>query len=266
MSETSNDLHPKRGATSLRDRLEREGELLFKWRSYTPLVPLALVVIWLLTGHTGTAVRSDTGVVLEFVCIAIGLLGVAIRVFTVGYAAKGTSGRTTESPRASLLSTAGPYSVVRHPLYVGNFLMWLAVGIYSQAWPVALLVIVFFWLQYERIAIAEEAYLRKQFGPLFENWAARTPAFLPRLRHWQPATTSFAWHTALRRERSGLLGLAAAFALLDAVRSFRVTGRVAVQATWLILLAVAVMFYLVLLPKARRRTPAASPLDAAPPA
>ncbi len=229
-------------ALALRDRLEREGSVLFKWRSFTPLLPLLAVLIWLVDNARPDSRNLTWG----WVCLAIGLLGVLIRVVTVGYAPKGSSGRTTEVPRASVLNTSGPYSVVRHPLYLGNFLMWLAVGCFSQAWPLALIAALLFLLQYERIALVEESVLRERFGPTFEAWAQRTPAFVPNPRLWRRPVTRFSWSTALGRERSGLLGLAASFALLDVVHSASVTGRVTLGGPWITLLGVAIVLYLAL--------------------
>lgn len=229
-------------AMTLRDRLEREGSVLFKWRSYTPLLPLVAVLIWLV----GNARSHDRGLTWGLVCLGIGLLGVAVRVVTVGYAPKGSSGRTTDVPRASVLNTSGPYSVVRHPLYLGNFLMWLSVGCFAGVWPLAVICALLFLLQYERIALVEESVLRQHFGESFEKWALRTPAFVPNPLLWRRPVTSFSWSTAIGRERSGLLGLTASFALLDMVKLASATGRVALSGPWLTMLGVTAAFYIVL--------------------
>ncbi|NLL27934.1 MAG: DUF1295 domain-containing protein [Bacteroidales bacterium] len=43
---------------------------------------------------------------------------------------KGISGKNTEKQIADFLNTKGMYSIVRHPLYLGDFLMWLGLFIY----------------------------------------------------------------------------------------------------------------------------------------
>lgn len=59
-------------------------------------------------------------------CIAVSLFGLLIRAVTIGFTPKGTSGRNTkEGQVAEVLNTKGIYSVVRHPLYLGNYFMWL---------------------------------------------------------------------------------------------------------------------------------------------
>src|SRR5689334_21586787 len=83
-------------------------------------------------------------------------------------------------------TTTGMYSLVRHPLYLGNYFLWLGVVLVSRVWWAPVLAILVFWLCYERIMFAEEAYLRQQFGDAFGEWAQRTPAVLPAFTHWRP--------------------------------------------------------------------------------
>ena len=98
---------------------------------------------------------------------------------------KDTSRRNTGRPQAETLNTTGLYSVVRHPLYLGNYLMWLGVALFPGAWWAPVIVSLVFWLYYERIMFAEEEFLRRQFGEHYTAWAAATPAFLPRLGRWR---------------------------------------------------------------------------------
>ena len=74
-----------------------------------------------------------------------------------------------------------------------------------------------FSLYYERIMLAEEEFLRAQYGKAFEDWAVRTPPFLPNFRHWVPPITPFNLWVVLRREYSSLLQLVLIFAALNVV-------------------------------------------------
>ena len=140
-----------------------------------------------------------------------------MRAYTIGCAAPGTSGRNREAQIAESLNTTGAYSLVRHPLYLANAVMWLGPLLYPrQAWPAAVLALGF-WLYYERIMFAEEEFLRGKYGQTFIEWAARTPAFLPNFRHWVPSNAPFNFRVVLRREYSGLLLLVLIFAALDAL-------------------------------------------------
>ena len=56
----------------------------------------------------------------EAACIALAFVGLAIRVFTVGFVPAGTSGRKHDGQIAETLNTTGIYSLTRNPLYLGN--------------------------------------------------------------------------------------------------------------------------------------------------
>ncbi len=83
--------------------------------------------------------------------------------------------------REHRLATTGPYAAVRHPQYVG-FLLIMA-GFLLQ-WPTLLTLVMFPVLAfaYTRLARSEEREVRKEFGTAYEQYAAATPGFVPRLR------------------------------------------------------------------------------------
>ena len=87
----------------------------------------------------------------------------------------------------SSLAMSGPYAHIRHPQYVAFVLILL--GFLFQ-WPTLLTLLMFpiLLVMYARLAITEEAEMRKQFGAEFEDYAARTPRFLPSLRKRLSAT------------------------------------------------------------------------------
>lgn len=220
---------------ALRDEMERSGLWLFRWRSYLPLFLLALVLAVLVAAARGASAPHHTG--WKVFCLCVGLAGLAVRGHTVGTTPPRTSGRNTRSQVADSLNTTGLYSVVRHPLYLGNYLMWLGVVLFPGVWWLAALVSLVFWVYYERIMYAEEAFLRGRFGTEFEEWAARTPAFLPRPRGWVPPRAPFSLRTALRKEYSGFLGLMAALGAEEVVWVRAATGRWMLSPSWAALLA-----------------------------
>ncbi len=57
--------------------------------------------------------------------MVISFFGLALRVIVVGHAPYGTSGRNTREQVADTLNTTGMYSIVRHPLYLANYLIIL---------------------------------------------------------------------------------------------------------------------------------------------
>jgi protein-S-isoprenylcysteine O-methyltransferase Ste14 len=77
------------------------------------------------------------------------------------------------------LVTAGPYRLVRHPIYTGMLGMLVATGIaITTWWWIAIGVAVFVAGTLVRTR-AEERLLRAQFGPAYDAYAARVPAFIP---------------------------------------------------------------------------------------
>jgi protein-S-isoprenylcysteine O-methyltransferase Ste14 len=201
----------------LREEMESAGRWLFRWRSYLPLALLALVIVVVWTGPDAHA-RPWYPEWLAF-CLAVAGAGQIIRALTVAYVPAGTSGRQTDGQVAEHLNTGGTYSLVRHPLYVGNFLMWLGPALYpANPWLAAVVVLVF-WLYYERIMFAEEEYLRRSYGLQYEDWAGRTPAFVPRLRGWTPPALPFSFRTVLRRELSSFFGMVSVFTALELVNN-----------------------------------------------
>jgi protein-S-isoprenylcysteine O-methyltransferase Ste14 len=215
----------------MREEFEAAGNWLFRRRGYLPLLlfPMLLVA----AGSAGAAAGgTGAGAAWTALCIALALGGLAVRVATVGFVPKDTSQRNTGQPQAEVLNTTGLYSVVRHPLYVGNFLMWLGVALFPRAWWAPVIVTLVFWLYYERIMFAEEEFLRRRFGTDYTAWAGSTPAFLPRLRGWRPPETRFSLLTVLRREHSSMLAVIASLSALQVVSELAATGRLALDPVW----------------------------------
>ncbi len=143
--------------------------LVFKYRSYTPLPFLLVMVVF----ARPTLMSMAIG-------FAIMMVGEAIRFWGVSIA--GSETRTTGSVGGTFLITNGPFAFVRNPLYVGNMLLYIGVGIMSMALFPWLLIVaaVWFYLQYTLIVSQEEEYLAGQFGADFEHYRHHVPRFVPR--------------------------------------------------------------------------------------
>jgi len=111
------------------------------------------------------------------------------------------------------LTTQGPYGVIRHPLYVGSFMMMIGFcvlindekNIYFILGPVLLM--------YLAKVFKEERLLAGKFGAPWQAYAAAVPRFIPRRL---PRTPFAAWSLQqwlgsreYRALVSGLLGLVA---------------------------------------------------------
>jgi len=243
------------------EQLGATGDLFFRWRSWLPLllVPLFLASFSGLAYPLGSH-RLD--LVWELACFGVSVLGLALRVATVGSAPRGTSGRNTRAQKATVLNTTGLYSVVRHPLYLGNFLIALGMSLFTRTWSLPLIVSLATLLYYERIAAREEAFLEGRFGPAFREWAARVPAAVPCLGAWRPAALPFSWERALGREFYAIGEMTAAFFVLDVLEDWMVHGHLALDPVWTVVAAAGGAFFVVMRARKKHRRRACRPRPA----
>ncbi len=199
---------------TLRQRLEHDGAWLFRHRSYLPLMTIPVVSASLLSFRY----LDDSPELNEWwqlFCLAISVSGLVLRVMVVGRAPVGTSGRNTREQVAESLTTTGPYSLTRHPLYLGNYLIFSGIALWPHIWWLFGLNTCLYALYYERIILAEEAYLRQKFGDSFERWATETPVIIPRLSGWRPSPVKFCWRTLLQREYNAFKLIVWSFRIMD---------------------------------------------------
>lgn len=233
------------GRMTLREEFEITGNWLFRWRSYVPLVLFIPLLVemrnfdWPMHSHWLQEVW-------ELMCLAVAFCGLAVRVLVVGHTPARTSGRGTREQVADTLNTTGMYSIVRHPLYLGNFLMWMGIALFCLDWRLLFIYVLAFWLYYERIMFAEEEFLRRQFGQQFLDWASQTPTFIPKLWGWQQPSLPFSWRNVLKREYTGLFMILFGFFALDAVEHFVMGDRPMPEPHWVMLLIAGAIIYVVL--------------------
>jgi protein-S-isoprenylcysteine O-methyltransferase Ste14 len=78
--------------------------------------------------------------------------------------------------------TEGIFKHCRNPLYVGNILMLLGVGILANSLVYVAIVIPLFLFIYQAIVLAEENFLRGKFGAGFDTYCSRVSRWWPNLR------------------------------------------------------------------------------------
>ena len=182
------------------------GAWLFRYRSFLP-VPLALILLLVRKGQVGGTLIVAGGILL----VGAGQL---LRLWAVRHI--GTISRT-RTTRYGPLMTAGPYAVVRNPLYVGNWLLWTGFTLWSRLlWmlPVAWLV---FFVQYRAIARWEASFIRSKYTTAYDDYARQVRAWLPR---WPPTSALrpllplHPWREVFFSERGTLLAVAVMAILL----------------------------------------------------
>jgi len=232
---------------TLRNQFEKQGGWLFRWRSYLPLVIFPVLFSALYSSEQLELLIGDTAEdIYEVACIALSFLGLGVRVFVAGFVPAGTSGRNTKAQLAERLNTNGIYSIVRHPLYLGNFLIFLGIAMLVPVWWFLLIFLLAFFLYYERIMYAEEAFLREKFGQEFEEWADRTPAFVPKFGNWQRPELRFSVRNVLRREYSAFFGIIAVSFLMELLGDIVDSEAFEWELAWMVFFALGFVVYVVL--------------------
>ncbi len=219
------------GSNMITQRMTDEGNWIFRYRGVLPLL-LVFPAAWSMADFRYLGESHELQHIWSWGCVAISILGYILRITTVGFVPRGTSGRNTLAQRADSLNTSGWYSVMRNPLYLGNFLIGLGFVSTSVDLLLVLVYVGFFWLYYERVISAEECYLEQKFGAEYKAWAAVTPVFLPEFHLWRKPEMSFCTKTVLRREYSALLLIGVVFWVIDTIGHLIAEKRFYMDVSW----------------------------------
>jgi protein-S-isoprenylcysteine O-methyltransferase Ste14 len=232
---------------ALREEFESQGNWLFRWRSYLPLLLLPLFIVALRESITFEKIFGNTAKnYFQMFCICVSFVGLFIRCLTIGYIASGTSGRNTKTQKAESLNTKGIYATVRHPLYLGNFIIFFGLVLFVKVWWFVIICSLLYWIYYERIMYREEEFLRKKFGETYITWAERTPAFLPKLNKWQRPDLTFSVKKVLQREYIGFFEIIACFTILHYALSYFNTNRFTFELGWALFFGFGLLSFIVL--------------------
>lgn len=122
------------------------------------------------------------------------------------------------------LAMQGPYSIVRNPLYIGNFVGVVGFGLAMGLPALAVMLAVTFGVLYPAVVAQEEIRLARLFGPEYEQYCASVPRWLPRWSAYEePATVV----VVTAKVRQGLLDgmwYLWAFAFVELVEVLREHG------------------------------------------
>ena len=224
---------------------EKQGNFLFKYRGQFPVLLFILSVPFVyLTDYSLFSYEEFN--LFMFISISISILGFFVRFYTIGTTPKGTSGRNTKEQVAEVLNSSGMYSMVRHPLYLGNYLIWLGISLASFNIYFAVIMSLLFWIYYERIMFAEERFLERKFGEDYLNWASKLPAFLPSILNFKKSDTNFSIITVLRREYASVLAALVGFTFIEVLRTYFSTNNWSISDCTVEILVVTIVLVLIL--------------------
>ncbi len=90
------------------------------------------------------------------------------------------------SQHSEALLADGPFRYVRNPLYIGNVLMAVGIGLLAS-WPGFVFIVVGNWFFVYRLVFREEAALRIAQGESYRAYCRAVPRFWPTLRPRVPS-------------------------------------------------------------------------------
>ena len=102
--------------------------------------------------------------------ISIILLGLATRMYASGFVLKNKE-----------LSTTGPYTFMRHPLYTGNIMILIGLCLINGFFWSFITAFIFLWFYYPTAIEYEDRKLQSLFPDTWEEWASMTPALMPKM-------------------------------------------------------------------------------------
>jgi len=232
---------------ALKDELRSQGNFLFKNRSYLPVL-IIVAGISVFVDTKLNSVNEPWMAYYDVACVLVGFFGLLIRILAVGYSSDNTSGRNTSAGQiADDINATGLYSICRHPLYVGNFFMWLGIAMFTLNFWFLIAFTFLYWLYYERIIFAEESFLIDKYGTKYTDYAVTVPAFIPELSKWKKPQNKFSWVKIIRQEKTGILNLFLMVYIFKSLGEFLTDGQYYnLQSYWFWGLVVGIVWYVII--------------------
>jgi protein-S-isoprenylcysteine O-methyltransferase Ste14 len=222
---------------------ENSGNWLFRRRSWLPVFMVVAGIIVMYLGNR-QAILFDMRD--ELIFLGVSLLGQIIRILTVGFTPKNTSGRNTVNGQiADELNVTGIYSLLRHPLYLGNFFMWLGPVLFLRSFSFTLIFGLLYWIYYERIMFAEEQFLRRKFGEIYDKWSENVSSFIPYSLKFIRPNLPFSVRNVLKREYNSFVNIFLIFGLLDLFRNYFLSERIYMTPMWIYIAVSAFVIWIV---------------------
>ncbi|MFT7029522.1 MAG: protein-S-isoprenylcysteine O-methyltransferase Ste14 [Marinoscillum sp.] len=223
---------------------------VFRYRGVLPIIMLFFAFVsiqnhgeWPFLVAIGSYSNNNFWIIL-----VAAFIGFFMRIITVGYTPKGTSGRNTVSQVAESLNTEGVYSSTRNPLYFGNLIIWLSLSAFTLSGLFLVIFIVLFIAMYRPIIKDEEAFLSRKFQDEYLNYRNRTPLFFPNIFLFNPSSRAFNWKKVLRKEKNGLAAICVLSSLFHLMWTLESVTFQAIANVWIFLVpgAIGVLSYLLI--------------------
>ncbi len=120
--------------------------------------------------------------------------------------------------------TVGPYSIVRHPLYVFSLVGAIGIGLATERASVLALLLGVYAVIYPLVILAEERKLLARHGEAYRAYMARTPRFIPNLALLEEPAEYAVNAQRFRRAFADAMWFVWLYALLELVESLHEAG------------------------------------------
>ncbi len=140
-----------------------------------------------------SAFFAQPGLIMVYIGFAIAAFGQVFRIYAAGFIHKNTQ-----------LATNGPYALVRHPLYLGNFLILIGFTLAAANLYVWIATILFFLIWYPAAIAYEDSKLESIFAEEWRSWSENIRAITPGRFKWADLKSD-GWDTYQSLIRNGEL-------------------------------------------------------------
>jgi protein-S-isoprenylcysteine O-methyltransferase Ste14 len=200
--------------SAIQRALIRFGNFLFTGRNH--IFPLAFLAIAVASPPRAPFGSERADLALDGIGLGVAVAGQTLRAMVIGlaYIRRGGKGKKIHADR---LVQDGFFAHSRNPLYLGNMMVFLGLFLVLNSTWGYLVGVPFFYLAYLSITLAEEDYLRRQFGNEYIAYYRRVNRFVPSLQGLGATlrSMSFDWGRLIRKEYgSTFLWITTAIALL----------------------------------------------------
>lgn len=204
------------------------------------------MVLFLAVFHRPAAFFHDRmDLIFDLIGLGISVSGLLIRIVARDW-------KTVH--RKDCLVTDGPYSVARHPMYLGSFLAGLGLCLILGSLPFIGIYSVLFIIVHARIAKREDAYMDSRWAEEHRAYAASVPACVPTpAGFWKLVTLYGSWFSsapeAIRRERGSICGFLAGACILECASEIMQSGWTVVRQevmAWSVITAVILISWTVI--------------------
>ena len=139
---------------------------------------VAVVVPALIVWTGGTNIEPVTAIVGAVLAV----VGLALVVWTVALFVRNGRGTLAPWDPTSHLVISGPYRYVRNPMITGVATILAGEALFFRSLGVAIELAAFFAVNALYFPLVEEPGMRRRFGSEYDEYSARVPRWLPRVR------------------------------------------------------------------------------------